>query len=310
MERTQSWTFADLLRRYRLAAGLTQEELAERAHLSRNAISALERGERQSSRKDTVALLAAALALSDEERSDLLAAARRRRGPAPSTFPAPFPALSPALAISGPSPSPPGHTPCNLPRPPTPLIGREQELAQALAYLRHEEVHLLTLTGVGGVGKTRLALEIASRLRPTFPDGVYLVSLATLTDPDLVAVSMAQALGLQQRGSEESDTALSAFLREKRLLLLLDNFEHVLPAAVLLSQLLAACPGLAALVTSRAALQLRGEQTLPVAPFPVPDSAPDPATPPLSLTLFRSAERMPSQWGFCGRVSTERDWRR
>jgi predicted ATPase len=193
---------------------------------------------------------------------------------APSTTP----------AISGSPLSSLGHSLCNLPRPPTPLIGRDQEVAQALAYLSHHEIHLLTLTGVGGVGKTRLALEVASRLLPTFPDGVYLVSLAALTDPELVSASMAQALGLQQRGGEEPAIALSACLREKRLLLLLDNFEHVLPAAALLSHLLAACPRLTALVTSRAALQLRGEQILPIAPFPVPGSA-DPAAPLLPAAL-------------------------
>src|SRR5262249_9740578 len=137
-EHSESSTpFGEVLKRLRRAAGLTQEELAERAHLSRNAINALQRGARQTPRKDTVALLATALALSDEEHAALLAAARQRRRQSSAISPDPVPA--PTVSATPSTLSPPADTPApNLPLPPTPLIGREQEIAQAMALLRRD----------------------------------------------------------------------------------------------------------------------------------------------------------------------------
>ncbi len=267
METTEhSAPFGDVLTRYRKAAGLTQEELAERARLSRNAISALERGSRQKPRRDTVMLLAAALGLADEARSQLLSAARRPRQLAPVTPPRP----PVELAAERPVPLPPPLPPSNLPHPPTPLIGREQEVSQATALLAREEVQLLTLTGVGGVGKTRLAIEVASLLRSAFSSGVFFVSLAAVTEPDLVAGAVATVLGVREQGGEPFSSTLSAFLAERIALLVLDNFEQVLGAAPLLSELLAACPDLKVLVTSRAPLQLGGEQVFRVPLLAVP----------------------------------------
>ncbi len=134
-------------------------------------------------------------------------------------------------------------------------------------------MRLLTLTGPGGVGKTRLALEAAAGLADTFPDGARFVSLAPITDPVLVAPMVAQALGVREAGDEPITERLAAFLRDKRLLLLLDNFEQVVEAAPLVTDLLAACPGLKGLVTSRVRLRLSGERDYPVPPLAVPAPA-------------------------------------
>ena len=252
--------FGDMLTQYRKAAGLTQEELAERAHLSRNAISALERGSRRYPRKDTVQLLAAALGLSSGEQSDLLAAARRRADSSLPTTHAAYQLEQPPTNLS----------PTNLPLPPTPLIGREREIAQAVEFLCRDEVRLLTCTGLGGVGKTRLALEVALTMRSRFPDGDFFISLAALTDSDLVAYTIAAALGVREKANEPISTTLTSFLVNKRMLLVLDNFEQLLDAAPLLGSLLAACTGLKLLVTSRAPLLLRSEHVLPVPLLDVP----------------------------------------
>ncbi len=159
----------------------------------------------------------------------------------------------------------------NLPVPLTTLIGREQERARVCDMLRRPEVRLLTLTGTGGIGKTRLGLQVATDLLADFADGVYFVSLAPVSDPDLVVPTIAQTLGLKDSGGQHPLELLKASLSEKRLLLLLDNFEQVLAAAPQLAELLVACPHLKLLVTSRAVLHIRGEQEFPVPPLALPD---------------------------------------
>jgi predicted ATPase/DNA-binding CsgD family transcriptional regulator len=155
----------------------------------------------------------------------------------------------------------------NLPSPPTPLLGREREVAALVTLLRQDEVHLLTLTGPGGVGKTRLALHMAADVHDVCPDGVFFVSLAPITDPDLVIATIAQVLGVREAGDEPLVERLRAFLREKRLLLVLDNFEQVVEAAPLVADLLATCRGLTVLVTSRVRLRLLGEREHVVLPL-------------------------------------------
>ncbi len=159
----------------------------------------------------------------------------------------------------------------NLPVQLTQLIGREKEVATVQQLLRRQNVRLLTLTGPGGTGKTRLGLQVAAELSDLFNDGVYFVNLASISDPALVVPTIAQTLELKETGDQPLLDILKLSLRDKQLLLLLDNFEQVLDAAPLLEDLLAACPSLKILVTSRAALHLRATYTFPVSPLALPD---------------------------------------
>lgn len=161
----------------------------------------------------------------------------------------------------------------NLPVQPTSLIGREKEVGALLNLLQREEVRLLTLTGPGGIGKTRLGLQVAAELIDLFPDGVYFVNLAPISDPDLVVPALAQILDIKEIAGQILLDLLKASLHWKHLLLVLDNFEQVVSASVYVSELLAACPIVKVIVTSRAALHVRGEQEFTVPPLAVPNPA-------------------------------------
>jgi len=244
-------TFGTMLRRHRRAASLTQEELAARAGISARAIADLERGVNLTPRRDTLDLLVRALALPEPARAALEAAAKR----------APFPTRSMSVQRRA-----------NLPAPLTGFIGRIEEqgmLRQALAAAR-----LVTVTGLGGCGKTRLALRVVEDLLPDYPDGVWLADLAALADPLLVTSIVASVLGVRDAGQPGLLDSLTASLRPKSLLLVLDNCEHLADAcATLVSAILRACPRVRILATSREPLGVVGEHILTLLPLALPSHA-------------------------------------
>src|SRR5215212_3347569 len=253
MDNVPAASFASLLRRHRVASGLSQEALAERAGLSARAVSDLERGARRAPYRETVRLLADALQLSDDDYMALEAAVDRGRGP-----------------LTAASPSPDRVSP-TLPAAVTPLIGRNEEVASLLSQLRRSDARLFTLTGPPGIGKTRLAVAVAMGLVDDQPDGIVFAGLAPIADPGLVATTILQAFGVVEVGGPSPRERLLNLLRGKRYLLVLDNFEQLVDAAPVVGDLLESCPGLAVLVTSRVALRLRGEHEFPVPPLALPE---------------------------------------
>jgi transcriptional regulator with XRE-family HTH domain len=253
MATSSTTPFGGLLRQHRVAAGLTQEALAERAGMSVYGIQKLEAGTTQPYR-DTAQRLARALGLTAETAEQFQAAVApvRRHGSAPRAS----------------TSDEPHH---NLPSSVTTFVGREQELIDIPARL--QGARLMTLTGVGGSGKTRLAIEVARRVVDKYPEGVWLVELAQVTDAALVPHRVAAAVGVRETADQSISDALADALRSTQVLLVLDNCEHLLdPCAALVDLLLRECPELQILATSREPLGIPGEVSWAVLPLSAPDA--------------------------------------
>ena len=247
--------FGGLLRQLRTEAGLTQEGLAEAASLSPRSISDLERGINLTARKDTARLLADALNLAGPQRA-LFEAAARGRAPAAAVL-----AAHGSLIIMA----------NNFPMQLTPFVGREDEIAGVRAAVA--AARLVTLTGAGGIGKTRLALQAAAESSDAFPDGLWWVGLAPVSRGEQVLGAVAQALGVREEEGADPGRTLLARLKGRRMLVLLDNAEHLLPdLAEVVPRLLAASDQLVVLATSRERFQLSPEHVFAVPPLTAGDA--------------------------------------
>lgn len=290
MVRVPETSFGVLLRALREAAGLSQEELAERAGLSSHAVSALERGTRTRPYPHTVRALAEALGASDDDRAALIAAVPSRKGEA---------AARPGAEPAAPAPGR-GRA---LPQPPAGMVGREDDERQVRDLLAGHRI--VTLTGTGGVGKTSLAVAVAHGVLDRYADGAAFVELARVREVEGVLPAIADAVDLSLPPGVDPLDALTEHLRGQQLLLVLDNLEHLLRIAVdgsrprgaapHVAALVAGAPDLTVLATSRAPLRVRGEVETPVAPLAVPVAADD-RSPALRLLLERAGAVSPG-WG-------------
>ncbi|HEX2915874.1 MAG TPA: AAA family ATPase [Chloroflexia bacterium] len=247
-----STSFGEWLTEYRQNSHIQRAELAARIGCAVVTLRKIEMDERRPSRQ-MAEQLAEQLAIPPDQRQTFIKVARGE------------------LSVSHlPPPRSGSEQAVNLPHPTTSLADRSREIEEIRLLLSHPEVRLLTLTGAPGIGKTRLALEAARTLQNDFPDGIYFVTLAPLTDPELVLAAIAQTLQLSTAGRQSLAERLERHLRTRRTLLVLDNFEHLLASAHQLTRLLEATSQLKFLVTSRIALELSGEYRLIVLPLEIP----------------------------------------
>lgn len=267
--------FGAWLKQWRKDQGIGSDAMSERIGCSTIALYKIESGDRKPSRQVAL-LLAEILGVPNDEQETFIAFARSGQvGVPPANGSAPATAPPAAVAPSPEAGSSPWRTArrykTNLPHSLTHLIGRDKEVEEGRGLLLQTRVRLLTLTGPPGIGKTRLATEIAAQMLENFDDGVFLVELAAIDDPDLILPGIARVLGLKESGEQPIEETLTGFLQERRILLLLDNFEHLLDAAPALARLMESSPWLKVLTTSREALHLRGERRYVVPPLAVPN---------------------------------------
>jgi predicted ATPase/transcriptional regulator with XRE-family HTH domain len=257
---SDSSAFGALLRRYRLAAGLSQEGLAERARMSANGLGALERGVRRTPQRETLLLLADALALNAEQRRAFESAATRPRLLRPGD--------GRASVTAGPWPE---VATSNLPIPLTSFIGREVQIGQIAGLVRTHR--LVTITGTGGIGKTRMALHVGGGVAEAADSEVWLIELAPISNPSVIASTIASTLGVQEVANRPLLQTLVAYLKSKTLLLIVDNCEHLIAeVATVADALLRGCPGLRILATSRESIRAAGEQAYRLPPLQVPSA--------------------------------------
>lgn len=271
---TDNASLAGRLRVLREAAGLSQEELAERAGLSSHAISALERGTRTRPYPHTLRALCDALGADADARAGLVAA---------------VPARTRSRTRPGDS-----ATPRSLPVPATALVGRDHDVARVKDLIGEQRV--VTLTGMGGIGKTRLALAAGIAAQNRFTGGVAYVELAPLRAADEVLPAIADAVGAPISAGSDPASAVVERLGDRRTLLMLDNVEHLLEVAPRVAALIEAAPGLTVLATSRAPLRIRGEMEVKVEPLEVPCDGDDVESPAVQLLLERARAVRPG-WG-------------
>ncbi|RLT45451.1 MAG: helix-turn-helix domain-containing protein [Chloroflexi bacterium] len=254
--------FGPYLRQMRKRAGMTQNDLAAAVGYSASLVSSLENESRLPDVTAVAQMLVPALGLQDEPRlaARLVELAASSRGERP-------PAILSSARHSHITPS--NDERASLPSPPTPLLGREEEVHTLCNRLLGHGGRLMTLLGPPGIGKSRLALEIATRLQNAWRDGAAFVALAPLDDPALFPASLARALYLTVEVGQSATARIVSHLRRKEMLLVLDNFEQIIPAAPVVAELLAECPELRVLVTSRERLHLRAEQRVRVSPLAV-----------------------------------------
>lgn len=256
---SQAAPFGQWLKQRRKALDMTQQALADCVGCSLATIEKIEGGGRRPSRQVGV-LLAECLRIEPVEREAFVSFARGGSE------------ASPGEEQVAPSPASLPRAPGILPAQPNAFIGREREVDEARDLLLRQEVRLLSMTGPPGIGKTRLALQVAAGLKAELADGVFFVALAPVSDPALVAPAIALSLGLREASGEPLDEVLRGYLRERQILLVLDNFEQVVAAKPLLMDLLAGAPRLKLLVTSRTLLRVYGEHEFPVPVMSLPGS--------------------------------------
>ena len=280
------YSFGNWVRKRRKALDLTQQELASQVGCSPSLVFKIESDERRPSRQ-IAELLAEKLEIPADQHVLFLKIARQEKSV--SSLDA-LPHLSPIEPVAHPKPKP-----GNLPVPPTPLVGRENEISVIIHQLLEPSCRLLTLTGPGGIGKTRLAIEVGRQFNSQFSDGVYFVSLAGVGMTESIIRVLAEVLGVAFSGPAEPLVQVVNFLKAKQVLLVIDNMEHLIEGASLLGELLQQTQQVKMLTTSREQLRLQWEWVFEVQGLPVPEEADENIENNSAVSLFLNRARQASQ---------------